>query len=372
MMPPRYAELASELLYRGKGEGSSSVSHADRGDAIAAIERALKRKHRARILRRAAWAADAVMVTALGVGWLAWHHTPPPVAMQSERPAPVTVIGHPAGGGADVVDTGPPAPLSEGRSLSQGSRIVARSDGRALLSLSTGTRLMVEEGGDLTIVASGQNQMFSIGSGAVRADVAKLEVGQRFVIKTPDSEVEVHGTSFRVAIADADASCGGGTSTRVTAFEGVVSVRHGSIETRLTAGEQWPAGCSAPRWPAIAAHLRGNRRSAMGHAKATAQSARGLTEQPEPGSDLAEQNDSFARALATKRMGATREAALAFESFALRHPSSPLVESALAERMKLLSTFDREGARAAARQYLARYSKGFARAEAGAIEREGP
>jgi hypothetical protein len=88
-------------------------------------------------------------------------------------------------------------------------------------------------------------------------------------------------------------------------------------------------------------------------------------------SELAEQNDRFARALA-KRKTTPREAVSAFEAFALRYPSSPLTESALVERLRLLHIFDRPRGQAAAREYLARYPAGFAHGEAESIERDAP
>jgi TolA-binding protein len=89
-------------------------------------------------------------------------------------------------------------------------------------------------------------------------------------------------------------------------------------------------------------------------------------------SDLGEQNDAFSRALAAKRRGAGREAIDAFDAFVARFPSSPLVESALAQRMQLLRTIDSARARTAAEQYLARYPRGFAASEAASIRRASP
>jgi hypothetical protein len=89
-------------------------------------------------------------------------------------------------------------------------------------------------------------------------------------------------------------------------------------------------------------------------------------------SDLAEQNDSFARAIAAKNRGAAPEALAAFESFVARYPASQLLESALVERMRLLRTVDRRRAREAAHQYLAKFPAGFAHTEAQALERETP
>jgi hypothetical protein len=371
MSAPRYAALAGKLLRRAQRDAVSSPLPADRADAIAAIGQALEKRQRLRRFLQWAWVADVALLVGLSASWYAVHRAESPVAPPPDRLAAaptIKVVGHPAGGGATVEDTGSPSPLTDGRSLGAGSRIVARPDGRVVLSLSTGTNMTVEEGGDLTIVDNGPNQVFDIRAGAVRAHVAKLEVGQRLVLRTPDAEVEVRGTSFRVAIADADPSCGGGTTTRVAAFEGVVSVRHGAVESRIGAGQTWPSDCIAAR--ALLPRPRPSRRvvSNAPSREAAPESAR-ADESSQALSDLAEQNDSFAHALAKKQRGAAREAVAAFEVFAVRYPSSPLCESAFVERMRLLTKFDRPAAELAARQYLARYPAGFARSEAESIDR---
>ena len=185
----------------------------------------------------------------------------------------------------------------------------------------------------------------------------------------------MRGTSFRIAIAEPDPSCGGGTTTRVTVYEGVVSVRHEAVEVRVPAHETWPAACSSAtrRSPATS---RAARAVAAGNLAGVSPRAPGAPEPStnppgtsEASSDLAEQNDAFARAVAAKRRGAVGEAVAAFEAFVARYPSSALAESALSERMKLLRTSDPARASVAAAQYLLRYPTGFARSEAEAIQR---
>jgi hypothetical protein len=396
-MSHRYALLAAKLLARGapaaggrlSREGARPLSDGDREDAILAMGRAIGKRRRTYVVLQWAWVADVALLLGASGALYATHRAAPAVAAQ---PAPaaaasaITVVGHPSGGGALVrapevagpagETTSTSAPLADGKALEAGSRIVTRADGHVVLSLSTGTHLTIEEGGDLTIVDNGPNQVFSIHTGAMRADVAKLEGGQRFVVRTPDSEIEVHGTSFRVAIADGNPACGGGTTTRVTAFEGVVSVRHGSAEVRVTAGQEWPSDCVAarPASPPPPTHRAGLAMAPKANPAAPPRPAAPETSPPAEApasSDLAEQNNAFARAVAMKRQGASKEALAAFEAFAARYPSSPLLESALVERMRLLAG-DRSRAGEAARQYLSRYPAGVARDEARAIERDAP
>ncbi len=134
-----------------------------------------------------------------------------------------------------------------------------------------------------------------------------------------------------------------------TVFEDVVVVRAGGGETRVGAGEGWPAGCAAARTTA-------------------SPSPAGREHHPlDPVSTLAAQNDAFARAVGAKRRGAVDEALAGFDRFLALYPASALAESATVERMRLLSSRDRASAGAAARRYLAAYPTGFARAEAEAL-----
>jgi hypothetical protein len=72
----------------------------------------------------------------------------------------------------------------------------------------------------------------------------------------------------------------------------------------------------------------------------------------------------FGRAVDTMRSGDTRGALAAFERFVAKYPNSTLAESASVYRMRLLRPIAPAVAASAARQYLARYPKGFARDEA--------
>jgi ferric-dicitrate binding protein FerR (iron transport regulator) len=357
---------------RAQRESQDAPSAEDRARAIAQIERAIHRANRRRFAWRSLSAAAAVLLLGFGVSRYAMHHMTPLVGPTANGSSAVMVVGRPIGGGATVLGTGAPVALVDGRSLSSGSRILAGPEGRAALTLSTGSQLTVEEGGDVSIDESDASQIFAVRAGALRAHVAKLEAQQRFIVRTPDSEVEVRGTSFHVAVVESDPACGEGTITRVSVDEGVVTVRHGRDEARVSAGQEWPSGCVARvSVPTVARPGKGANAVPAPHVTGGAPAPSAAESSP-AGSDLGEQNDSFARALAAKRRGATTEAIEAFESFVARYPQSPLVESALAQRMQLLRVSDPSRASAAAEQYLARYPKGFARAEAESIKRQSP
>jgi hypothetical protein len=83
-----------------------------------------------------------------------------------------------------------------------------------------------------------------------------------------------------------------------------------------------------------------------------------------PASSLSEQNDLFAGAMRDKRAGRRAEALAGLERLLATYPRGPLAESGTVERFRLL---DGAAQAQAARDYLSRWPRGFARAEAEAL-----
>src|SRR4029079_10605942 len=111
----------------------------------------------------------------------------------------------------------------------------------AHLDFDSGTRVTLGSAGRVRLVEQSQSKRFALEAGSFFAKVARLAVDERFVVATPDAEVEVRGTAFRVTIVPGNAACAGGTPTRLDCSEGVVVVRHAGAEVRVGAGERWPA-----------------------------------------------------------------------------------------------------------------------------------
>src|SRR5262249_39160121 len=135
-------------------------------------------------------------------------------------------------------------PLTAGLPISQGDRVVVKEGSQGSLKLSTGTHMLLEEKADVTVVERGPTQIFSLKNGALRADVAKLRGGQRFIVATPDAEVEVRGTSFRLARVTGDHSCADGVLTKLIVYEGTVVARMRGREDRVPAGQSWSGACT--------------------------------------------------------------------------------------------------------------------------------
>lgn len=348
MTAPRFAGLVARYLARTADRLRWSAGSDTHTRGVAMVEEALRRRARRRLLTQttvgiAAAAAAAVVV----------------VASTHRRSGPNPMAGAPRPHGS--VGDGEIDIVADGRSLGAGERVVTKAGGNAEIRLSTGTRIQLEELTDVVVQSAGLLEAFALEQGEIDARVAKLGPTQRFVVSTPDAEVEVRGTQFRVRVVAADPSCLDGTVTRVDVTEGVVAVRHAHVEALVGPGSSWPSGCTVPQAPSSSA-------PAPPPTPAVALRPSSST----PSSTLADQNALFARAVAAKQRGDASEAIADFEKLLATYPGSPLAESAAAERMRLLNALDRHRGAEAAREYIRRWPDGLVRAEAQAIAEQMP
>ncbi len=347
---PSLVELAARVLREAEATAKPPLSGArddEQREAHLALLAATIGEQRAQASRRrwtgAALAIAAVIVAAIGLR-----------AATRQQLGPTAIAPRP--------ETASPARYDvrvDARAMHVGDHVTAARTG-IVVGVASGTKLTLDEGAELSVVEEGKTQIFALGAGNLRADVAKLHEGERFVVRTADTEVEVRGTSFRVEHVDAAASCRAEVHTRVVVSEGVVVVRNAGREDRVTAGEQWPLPC-----PRVAD--AGPSPSAPSAPPADPHPAQASSSSSSSSSSLAAANELFARAEAARKRGDHRGAVVLFDRLLGEHPSTPLSEPATVERMRALDKFDRTRAVAAARDYLARFPHGFARAEAEAI-----
>jgi hypothetical protein len=374
MNAPRYARLAARLFVQERRSiPPAPPAMGARAVAIAAIENAIVMRRRRR--RTTQWAMTFAALSAAAVAALVirrqWVDRPVPVLAVSAPSTEAPIVAHPVGAGARIVLSGTQVPLPDGGGLRSGSRILTPTNGGVNLSFTTGTSVALGAWGDMTLIGDGVAQVVRLDSGSVELHVAKLTAGQRFLVDTPDAEVEVRGTRFRVSIVPADPVCGHGTWTRVAVTEGVVEVRHAGTAARVGAGEEWPSDCgrtasvlSPPKAGMLAAPLAAPARSQRSMSRAPAGTSVEST--------LGAQNNLFAQAAATKRSGDVLGAIALLDRFLAIYPTSPLTESVMVERMRLLRTADPARSATAATQYLIRYPNGFAHVEAESMVAEAP
>jgi hypothetical protein len=307
-----------------------------------------------------------VALGGLVLAWSSLTHRPPRAPTLANDARALVVFGAAARGGSSPAR----APVWE-RSLGPGDQVFAPRTASVTFGDTGGTQLTLEPGGMLTVLESSATRRFSVRRGAVVARVHKLAAGERFIIETPDAEIEVHGTEFRVAFGEPEAvPCSGfgpaeAIATRVSVSAGVVTVKWAGDEQRLLPGDEWPPRCPAATAPPPPAELE---RPAVAPARAAHHRAAkpAITAQREPTmSALEAQNNLFVAAVRARREGRTDQALVLFNRFIRDYPAASLFEGALAQKMRLLAaTRDRTGAAATARQYLGRFPEGFAQDEA--------
>lgn len=357
--PARYAALAARLLSRRPPVLESRTSR-DVGVSVIAHAMTLRRRRRAMRVTVSMLALAAAAGAALWVGLA--HRSP-------DASATVCVGPHCAAHGTD-------APSRREHSLALGESWAVPPGQSSTLVLATGTRITLDDGGALECREDTATQRFAVLRGRAHLAVAKLRPGQRFLVETPNAELEVRGTAFSVRIDAATPTCA--TRTSVEVEEGAVEVRSGSGRLLLHPGERWANACSAVDDPAAstspaAAHLPppvptpAPRERELSPAPARAAPTLPAPAAPAAGtvpvSSLTQQNDLYARAESASREGRSEEALSAYARLLALFPSGPLAESASVKRVRLLAQKDKAAARAEARAYLARYPSGVARSE---------
>lgn len=311
-----------------------------------AVRAALVRSRRLRTARRvvAVAAAAGIAGALVAAGLVLRRPADPPAAQVSGLSG--TAVMTPLGGQAIA--------LAEGMGVAEGARLTTLPGGSARLMLVTGSELQLGPAAELGVERLARLQRFRLTSGRATVHVKPLAPGQRFVLATEDVEVEVHGTRFEVESVQVDAACDVATATRVQVLEGSVEIRRGADTVLLEAPAHWPECRGAEA-------LEPSTAPAAEPAPAPSPKVRA------PRASLSELNLKYRAAISARRRGDAKAALQQFEDFYRRYPDSQLAEAARVEALRLLSKTDPDGARAAAREYLSLYPRGFARDEAKAM-----
>ncbi|MGC4090256.1 MAG: FecR family protein [Polyangiaceae bacterium] len=374
-MSDDFSQMGARLLSQNVEE--PRARGVDREQGIAIVARAIgdraRRRQRARVLAYggALSAAAAVAVVAGFFG-----------ARQATSTDPALAACRAAGScaaRAEAIQYG----TIDGRRFAPGESLSAPADRSTSVAFGRGTEVALDARSVLEYRQGDSTRRFGLLEGAVHLRVGKLGPGQRFVVETPDAEVEVRGTAFHVALEPLGQGCAS-PRTRVDVDEGVVEVRfHGQV-FRLTPGGHWPAHCDVPSTvvtevaevapatapPVSAPHAAAVKAAPAPHAKGQAEqkAAEAPAREPEKPTDnasaLSEQNNLYGKAVSARRAGRVSEALAAYDQLLSRFPSGALAESARAERLRLLIRAGSSNARTEAARYLARYPRGLASAEA--------
>ena len=349
---PTHAARAARLLAQRSTPPARGMS---REEGVGVVTQAILERSRRRRLKfllgggaLSASAAAAALVFALG--WLKEPEITRASACRAGEPCADT----------SAVDKG----SVDGQPFLPGARVAATPERSRVIEFGTGTRMTLGQSAELEYRAGAGVRRFGLLRGALALSVNKLSPGQRFVIETPDAEVEVRGTVFEVAVANPETNCG--AATRVAVTEGMVEVRSGERKVRLSAGESWPQGCSDDDG------LNDSEQASArdGDRARASDDARPRSEGSTTAQRLTEQNDLFAEAVMARRQGRSVDAVAAYDRLIARFPGGPLVESATVERIRILKSLNPGRARELARRYLTRFPNGFARSEMEGLVRQ--
>jgi len=215
---------ARSLLIEAHIHDCSACRHRFRGGSEAAVLDWSAPKPR-RVLawhpQTFAWSlasAAALLVTFLFV-YKAYWQVPPGVR------AEVQSID---GSAYRISDTGD-RQLAPGETLGEGETLRTSGGGHAVLRLTDGSTVEVNERSVVGFGARGHNMTVALDNGAVIVQAARRTSGHLYV-KTPDCRVAVTGTVFSVN--------SGLKGSRVSVLQGTVHVLHAGIDTLTTAGNQ--------------------------------------------------------------------------------------------------------------------------------------
>jgi ferric-dicitrate binding protein FerR (iron transport regulator) len=366
---PRYPLLAARLLRQAGDTGAPRAGDRQRSLATIRATLAAGRRRRLRRLWSLAGAVAAAAAALLFVGQSRLREQPAP------SPAGQAIAAYPLGPGVIIEQGSAVSALDSRKVVSPGAKISTSLSAGVDLRLPSGSSLKLHEHANLTVRSHGPEQRFELKEGVLDVQVAKLASGDRFIINTPDAELEVRGTAFHVDVREVPFACSIPSRTLVRVDEGIVEVRTSGVAVRVAAGGVWPVGCRDESPSQAAVQDSVGDREQPGPSRAVARDRREAESPvahgadaksgvPESRSQLAEHNDLFQRAAAAGRSGDVAGALAGYEQLISKYPRSALAENAIVERMRLLTQSHAAAAQREARRYLARHPHGFARAEA--------
>ncbi len=200
-----------------------------------------------------------------------------------------------------------------------------------------------------TQTREGGTEHVALEAGTLRVHVRAQGPGERFVVRLPDGELEVRGTTFEVTVLD------GGTR-HVGVDDGTVVLRlRGEPDRSLGPGASWGAPQSSLASPHEAPAV------SAASAPAAAPPRRSSAE----GQDVKDEAPTYVAAMRSFREGRYDSAAVAFHAYALARPRASEAEDAsFLEALSLARAGRAEAAGLAAERHLESFPRSFRREEA--------
>ena len=296
-----------------------------RARTVSALQAAMQSSAALRVARRGPWrlAVAATIPLLLGVGW--W--------MNAQR----QTIGN-------VIETN--QPLSNAQVVDSGGGVMT-------LALRHGVKVQLRAQTAVELRDDGARVL--VRRGEVAAEVTSLEAP--FTVQSYDTEVTTRASRFQMKPG---AGCDG--RPEVVVSQGAVIING---DTEVRAGETWPSCPSTEKPPEPAKEPLATPEPVPVRpvVKRKASPPPPVVLKEKDDDRLARQNELYRLAVTLQRSGDVSGAVQKLEAV-LVDQHSPLAETALAQKMRWLSSTDRAAAREVARDYLQRFPMGFGRAEA--------
>lgn len=354
------AESPLRELCRGVMPAPDPKAEHARRDRIAGrvleLQRELGRQRGVR--RRAALASALAALLGGALALVLWLRVPAGTPLS--EPGVRLLSGHASSGQHGEVAL-LPGPLA----LGDAPLVTPEHEGAELL-LSSDTALAVAPASRVKLERRASAGKFEervrLVAGRVALQVPKLGQRGTVAVETGDALVEVHGTRFSVRVVPRALLQ---PFTEVAVEEGRVRVRGPAGERMLGAGERWSSAehlaseDAAPRLAPAPQELE-----PAAPERVVPRAARPRRSAPATPSELAAQNRLLEAAELARKNGLPQLALTRLAELIRLHPGSEHAHSARVTRFRLLRELGRdEEARAAARQYLELYPRGFARSE---------
>jgi ferric-dicitrate binding protein FerR (iron transport regulator) len=358
----KYARLAAQLLMQQRSEDAPGRTDHRRDAVVAAMALAIAAKARRRRIATGMVVALAVAASVVVAVRFARNGDR---AVSGRNSGSTLVVEHEIGQGNLLLRAGATEPLPNLAVLAVGDSVRSDRESSSTLAFNNGTRIALASASDLRVDELSATRRLSLLGGHLEAHVAKLVPGERFIVNTPDSEVEVRGTVFTLDVDTASPACrGSGATSTVHVREGEVSVRSRDNRVLVHPGETWTIPCAeteasnimpakpsatSPAEPASATNMRMRAKSSYARVTSSVHESLRipstvpptapptLVASPAPASQLGQQNDLMSAAMAAERQGQHDLALRKLNQLIERFPGGPLSESARVERQRILS-----------------------------------
>ena len=221
-------EARGLLVKAHLGECGTCLRYYREGSKAAVVDwsaprvRDAKRAKTTWVIRRPlgwAFAVAFALVACVAFLYTAYWEVPPGVRAEVQS----------INGSAFLISDGHDRKLKAGDALNEGDRLRTSGGSQAVIRLSDGSTVDVNERTALEVGARGRNMTVSLAGGQVIVQAAKRTSGHLYV-RTPDCRVAVTGTVFTVN--------SGIKGSRVGVLQGAVRVTHSGMNSMLHPGDQ--------------------------------------------------------------------------------------------------------------------------------------